>query len=489
MTIFNNLYLWSEGAFEVRLRALCVENGIITDILPAIKESDYPAARIIDMQSAYLYPGFIDTHTHSFEGGLYSLGVDLSGSANISEVLARIAGSRGKGNTSDTLFAWQLDETKLAEKRLPTPAELDHVCPNRALILRRIDGHSCVLNSFAKALVPNLETKAGILRGKENDKAVHYFHGRLSEEAILEAYQAAAQIALQGGFTGLHTMIGDADYSIAHYALIRDNLSAFPINFTLYPQSFNLRAAMDAGASRIGGCILADGSIGSETAALSEPYLNSQSRGTLYQSDQFWQDFITKATENGLQVAIHVIGDRAIRQINDIYLKIPQTAKLRHQLIHCEITDDQLISDIARSGAAAVMQPNFDLLWGGENGFYTSKLGLSRSMIMNRFASLSRQGVKVCGGSDWYITELNAATSIRACLKHHNPGERLSHSQAVSIYTENAAWLSHEEQKRGTLEKGYRADFCLYSHPLDSETQKPELMAVACRGELRYDKR
>ncbi len=489
MTIFNNLYLWRDGSFDKVPQAICVENGIITDILPAIQETAYPSAKIIDLQSAYLYPGFIDTHTHSFEGGLYSLGIDLSGSLSIAEVLARISDSKDKGNTSDTLFAWQLDETNLPEKRLPTTAELDSVCPNRALILRRIDGHSCVLNSFARSLVPNLETEAEILRGKENDKAVHYFHGRLSEETILAAYQAAAQIALRGGFTGLHTMIGDADYSIGHYNLIRDNLASFPITYTPYPQSFNLRAALDAGACRIGGCILADGSIGSETAALSEPYINSQSRGTLYQSDQFWQGFIAKATENGLQVAIHAIGDRAIKQINDIYLKTPKTAKHRHQLIHCEITDDKLLEEIARSGVVAVMQPNFDLLWGGDEGFYTRKLGLSRSRIMNRFASLTKQGVRVCGGSDWYITELNAANSIQACLQHHNPLEKLSHSQAVAIYTENAAWLSHEEQQRGKLEKGYQADFSLYSQPLDTKTGQSELLAVICRGEMQYDNR
>jgi len=468
--------------------AVWTERDRIVKIGKALDRSELPQDEICDLYMGYLYPGFIDTHTHSFEGGLYSLGVDLSACQDIPDVLARLDSAKSIGANEDTLFAWQLDENKLAEGRFPTLAELDSVIPNRALILRRIDGHSCVLNSYARALLPNLDVPGEILRGKDNDKAVHYFHGKLSCEVILQAYQAAARIAIEGGFTGLHTMIGDADYSIGHYELIRDNLDSFPLSFTLYPQSFNLRAALDAGAKRIGGCILADGSIGSQTAALSEPYLNSLSRGVLYQSDIFWQDFISRASEQGLQVAVHAIGDRAIRQINDIYLNLPGTAYLRHQLIHCEITPDELISEIKASGATAVMQPNFDLLWGGDMGFYTEKLGLERSRQMNRFSTLTKSGVRVCGGSDWYITILDAAISIRATLRHHTVNERLSHAEAIDIYTTNAAWLSQEENSRGKIAEGFVADFSVYDKPLDDPDQKPELKAVICKGVIQYDR-
>jgi len=483
MQIFSNAFLWIEGKWTHFPQSILVDSGRISEIFEP--RQALPAnTSIHDLKGHYLYPGFTDTHTHSFEGGLYSLGADLSACGDIAEVLAKLDAAYQKADKEDIIFAWQLDENQLTEQRFPTLEELDAVIPNRALILRRIDGHSCVLNSFARALIPELETQNHILRGKENDKAVHFFHQRLNPETILQAYQAAAQHAMQGGFTGLHTMIGDADYSITHYQLLRDNLDKFPITFTLYPQSFNLRAALDAGATRIGGCILADGSIGSGTAALSKPYLDGVNRGVLYQSDAFWHTFIAETTQHDLQVAVHAIGDRAIRQINSVYLSLPETAALRHQLIHCEITDDQLIAEIARSGAATVMQPNFDLLWGGRDGFYARKLGIERSLIMNRFKALTRSGIKVCGGSDWYITALDAALSIRAAMNHHNPLESLSHPEAIDIYTRNAAWLSHEEETRGKLAKGYTADFTIYDQPLDCPTAEPELTCVVCKGEI-----
>jgi len=485
MILYHNAHVWINNAWTAEPAAILVQDELIKDIF---FNSPPPLdVQRINLHGAYVYPGFIDTHTHSFEGGLYSLGVDLSTANSIEDVLGLLAHHCRKGE--DALFAWQLDETQLTEKRFPTMAELDKVITNRPLVLRRIDGHSCVLNSNARKLLPELLTSDAILRGAENDQAVHYFHKQINPDTVLQAYQAAAQIALKGGFTGIHTMIGDARNSIGHYGLIEGNLNTFPITYTIYPQSFNFKAALDAGATRIGGCILADGSIGSMTAALLKPYEKSDARGVLYKSDRFWADFITHATKHNLQVAVHCIGDRAIKQINDVYKSLPETPNLRHQLIHCELTNDSLIEDIKLSGAVPVMQPNFDLLWGGDEGFYTRKLGLERSRNMNRFASLMNKGIRVCGGSDWYITALNAPLSIKAAMNHHNPLEQLSHVQAVNIYTKNAAWLSNEEEKRGAIRQGYFADFTVLDRPLDAITPVPlfKVKQVICKGVLQYE--
>ena len=484
MKILTNLYLWIEGKFTKEPKSLLVNKTGIVEILPYPVPEQYEKIAVNDFNGSYAYPGFIDTHTHSFEGGLYSLGVDLSVAQNIKDILDLLSEANSKKAKEDFIFAWQLDENLLNEKRFPTVKELDSTVPDKALILRRIDGHSCMLNSYARSFVTGLNTKEEILRGAENDYAVHFFHKRLNDEAILNAYQAAAEIGLQAGFTSLHTMIGDAENSINHYELIRDNLNKFSLRFILYPQSFNIKAALDAGASRIGGCILADGSIGSETAAVSEPYLNSSLYGVLYQSDEFWMKFISEASKHQLQVAVHCIGDRAIRQINNVYQKIPNTADLRHQLIHCEITSDNLVEEIFASKAVPVMQPNFDYLWGGKNGFYAQKLGIKRSQIMNRFATLLKCGITITGGSDWYITSLNAALSLKAAINHHNPLERLSVSQAIDIYTKNAAWLNREEDIYGQIKNGYKADLSVYSHPIENEIT--ELRYLIRDGEIKY---
>lgn len=485
MKLLTNAKIWHSGAFTEG--ALLIEGSKIAAIISP-SDTRKLDAEVHDLQGSYVYPGFIDTHTHSFEGGLYSLGVDLSTVKSIFEALEKLDAAYQQASKHDIIFAWQFDETEIAEQRFPSLAELDKLIPDRALVLRRIDGHSCILNSFARKLLPALPSKDEIYRGGDNDLAVHFFHKSLSEELILAAYQRASQIAIQGGFTGIHTMVGDADRSISHYALIKNHLSSFPVNYTLYPQSFNLKAALETGSPRIGGCILADGSIGSETAALSSPYLGKPNSGELCHPDSFWREFIGKAHQHKLQVAIHCIGDAAISQINNIYKELQDSdpQDLRHQLIHCELTPDRLIEEIAQSHAVPVMQPNFDLLWGGDQGFYTRKLGLERSRQMNRFASFAQHGIKITGGSDWYITALDAVMSIRAAMNHHNPAERLAHSQSVDIYTRNAAWLSHEEDCKGQLKAGFDADLSVLSHALNDATISPIIKRVYTRGELRY---
>lgn len=472
------------------VKAITVEAGIIK-ALHFMEMEPAGDAISVDLQGAWVYPGFIDTHTHSFEGGLYSGGIDLAACSSISEVMDALAAGLDSLNQGETLFAWRLDENHLTEKRFPTLQELDRLSSRHHIVLRRIDGHSCMLNSTARKLIPGLQTQGEVLRGADNDKAVHFLHAQLSEQTILSAYHRAAQIALRGGFTSIHTMIGDANLSNTHFKLISDHRHEFAVDYILYPQSFNIDSALELGARRVGGCILADGSLGSHTAALSQAYADQDGTGVLYQTDQFWENFIGRAHRERLQVAVHCIGDKAIRQINRVYLKLAETdsADLRHQLIHAELCPDSLLDEIAASGAVAVMQPAFDLYWGREDGFYESVLAKPRAKQMNRFRSILDKGIPVTFGSDWYITELDALQGLHAAINHHNPAERIKPEQAISAYTNQAAWLSHDEDKRGEIAPGKEADFTVVNRDLcvPWNLEVTRVLRVIKRGEIVYD--
>jgi predicted amidohydrolase YtcJ len=475
--LIKGAHFFDGHSFANSLKAILVEDGKIADLLHDIPQ-DTSGYEVIDLGGAWAYPGFIDTHTHSFEGGLYSLGVDLGAATCIADVLQLLAAGREK--TKQHLFAWNFDELKLQEQRFPTRAELDSAVPDKNLILRRLDGHSCMINSFSCQSLINAGRKPHcedeIFRALDNDQTVHWFHNTLDDESILAAYHAAAIKALEGGFCTIHTMVGDANESIGHYKLLKKHLSDFPVDFILYPQSFNIDAALEVGADRIGGCILADGSIGSYTAAMYEPYNGLPIRGNLYQSDQFWRGFITKAHRYNLQVAVHCIGDRAITQINNVYMELANSdfKDLRHQLIHCELTDDVLINHIKASSAVPVMQPAFDHLWGGDHGFYAKALGQERARLMNRFGSMIRNGIPVTGSSDWYVTPLDINLSLAALLDHHNPAEALTPAQAIGIYTKNAAWLSHDEKLRGSIKIGLDADLSVLNYDLAAAPPQSE---------------
>lgn len=456
--------------------AVLVENGFISEVFqtkPALKDVD-----CIDLEGNFVYPGLIDTHTHSFEGGLYSLGVDLGECRSLEEVFCAL---KKAVPLAGKIFAYNYDENLVKEERFPSTEELDNISTENCILLRRIDGHSCVINSKALNEIyidTRISLKKGILKSNDNNTASYWFHGSLDDEAILKAYQQANDLALRAGITTLHTMIGDGGDDLLHYKLIADNLSQFTVDYILYPQIFSVEKAIEAGAERIGGCILADGSFGSYTAALKKAYFDRPDcLGKLYHSDEFWRNFISKAHRNSLQVAVHCIGDRAISQILNIYkeLQINDFRNLRHQIIHNELNDDEMIKDFARYGITAVMQPVFDRLWGGDinyttrkKGLYSKVLGKERALSCNRFRSLLDKGVIVAGSSDWYVTELDAIKGVTSAVYHHNPEERITPFEALKLYTSNAAAISFDDNRRGTIKKGALADFvCLDFDLLD----------------------
>ena len=452
----GNFYI---GQGKYSTGAVLVDNGKISrmfDSVPDVKDIE-----IADLNGNFVYPGFTDTHTHSFEGGLYSLCADTYNCSNIEDVLSVIETTQSVGGM---VFGWRFDENRIAEKRFPLISELDRIYPDTPVLLRRIDGHSAVINTCAlKKINADIHHENGLVRKEFNDIAAHWFHRNISDEGVIAAYEKAAEIALKGGFTCVHTMAGDADSELLTYPVLKNNINRFPIEFVPYPQMFDVCKAVQYGSNKIGGCILADGSFGSFTAALNDPYLNSDSQGVLYQTDEFWEEFVMKAHELNLQIAVHAIGDRATNQIINAVEKaqLKQEKDLRHELIHNELITDDNIDRMKNLGMSAVMQPMFDRLWGGKSQFYSKVLGQDRAMRTNRFRTIYDKGILLTGGSDWYITELDALKQLYAVTHTHNPSESLTGEQALKIYTENAAKLNFEESYKGKIAEGHIADFTI----------------------------
>jgi len=471
MKLFHNARFHSLRREGEVFQALLVEGGVIREAF-ARPPQGFSVPERVDLRGTTVLPGFIDTHTHSFEGGLYTLAVDLSPCEDLEELWARLSAARP---LQDRIFAWRFDETRLREGRFPTPAELDRVWPEHPLLLRRVDGHSCVLNSAALSRIPwngAAPDTSQPLAGQDNSEAVRWFHAGVGEEWVLAAYQAAAREAIKGGCTTVHTMVGNGREDPLHYSLIAAHLAELPVEFILYPQIISVRRCLELGSPRIGGCLLVDGSFGSHTAALREAYADRpESRGRLYREDAYWEALVREAQEHGLQVAVHAIGDAAIAQILRVYLKTQgsRPRDLRHQIIHNELVPDSLLEPMREAGIVSVMQPRFDALWGGEGGLYARLLGQRRALLCNRLASLAQRGILITGSSDWYITELEALKGIEASVRMHNPAERLSPFQALQLYSTNAARLSLAEGRLGNLLPGYQADMvCLSNDPLSA---------------------
>ncbi|HOQ80280.1 MAG TPA: amidohydrolase family protein [Candidatus Cloacimonadota bacterium] len=463
-TLFTNAKFYSMDKRDDYFDACLVEDGYVKETF----KGNIPnfQGNIVDLKGACVLPGFIDSHTHSFEGGLYSKGVDCSNIKDLAELFELLSQAKPMSNM---VFAWNFDENSITEKRFPTIEELDRVIPHMPLLLRRSDGHSCIINTKAlhsiKWKYPLPEPFTGLLRGDLNDNAAHWFHKNLSDESILDAYHAAEEIAFKTGHTTVFTMIGDAQDDVLHFDLIFKHRLDFRIDYELYPQILNIDKAQKCNEFLVGGCILADGSFGSHTAALCQPYADMPDNyGTAYQSQAFWDKFLLTANNRTLQTAVHCIGDFAIKQLITAIERAQAVGEsfLQHQIIHCELVDDEMIERMAKAGISAVMQPAFDRYWGGENGFYAKVLGKERALSTNRLKSLVDAGVLVTGSSDWYVTPIDALLGIDSALNMHNPKERLDIYEAVSLYTRNPCKLIFVEPSFGFLVRNSNADFvCL----------------------------
>ncbi len=451
---------------------------------------DIPAeleAEIIDLAGARVYPGFTDTHTHSFDGGLYSLCLDLGDCNSLKQVLEALTEIRPLGGLA---FAWNLDVHRIAEGRFPNLEELDRTVPDVPLILKRVDGHSCMVNSAALRAIPWKSGSAPdvfpLTRGMSREASA-WFQGMVNEDGILAAYEAASRTARKAGLTRVHTMVGDGEGDPRHFTLLRDNLGRFDIDFVPYPQISDVNTALELGSPRVGGCLLSDGSIGSHTAALHSPYADQEeSRGVLYREESFWYRFIREAHREGLQACVHAIGEAAVEQIAGVLRRVydEDPRPLHHQIIHCEMVSDRSLELLAGLPAAAPVQPAFDALWGGEGGLYEKHLGKERLARCNRYASLARAGVLLAGGSDWYITPLDPLGGIRAATRLSNPAERLSPFEAIRLYTVNAAKLTASDDRQGYLREGYECDLSIVSGP--AEEEKSSVKGLVKGGKILF---
>ncbi len=470
-------------------KVLVAQYGKVMSLFP---ETPDPSHRVdaewIDLGGAHVYPGFTDAHTHSFEGGLYSLGVDLRSVKSLDELFQLLESANPIGGM---IFASGYDENHIIEKRFPTVDELDRVVPDTPLLLRRVDGHSCALNSIAFRKIDwhgnSPSDSANPVRGKYNDLAAHWFHRNLDDEGVLSAYKQASELALKAGCTSIHTMVGDSFDDPLHYKLLESHLDDFPVEYFLYPQMFDVKKAVELGASRIGGCILVDGSFGSHTAGLIKPYTDKpETRGNLYRSDNFWQKFVQEASDNNLQVFVHAIGDAAIRQYVDAVKMLGKTRarELHHTVIHCELTNDRILDDMAEFGMYAAMQPVFDKLWGGPEDLYERVLGIERTRRTNRLKSMHDRGILIAGSTDWYITELNMLLGIHSAINHNNPDERLTLDQATQLFTVNPPKMIGAGDRLGLLKPGYQADMTCLSGEIG--TPDASIQRVIKRNETVY---
>jgi predicted amidohydrolase YtcJ len=453
------------------------------------------ADEVVDLDGALVTPAFVDAHAHVTETGLALTGVDLTQVRSLAEALSRVEdAARRSGGRPVLGHGW--DERGWPEGRPPTMAELDRASYGGSVYLARVDVHSAGVSSAlaAAAGLRGLEgwSDDGRVQRDAHAAARDATRSSLSAGQRADLQRLALRAAAAAGVGTLHEMsaphIGTVDDLRGLVRLCADEPvpDVVPYRGELVRTADEARAlvaALGLPASSplrgLAGDLCVDGSIGSRTAGLREPYTDApDTAGFTYLTPAQVRDHVVACTESGLQAGFHVIGDAAVDRVVEglrMAAGVVGAAALRrarHRLEHLEMLDDDAVAVLAELGVHASVQPVFDAWWGGEKGMYSERLGAPRARGMNRFADLATAGVPLALGSDSPVTPFAPWEALRACAYHHETEQRISVRAAFLAHT-RGGWRAAGRDDGGVLAPGTAATMAVWS-PSDLLVQAPD---------------
>ncbi len=487
-----------------------IRNGLI-EAVSRLNEQPPEGIPMTDLGDAMVLPGLWDSHVHLLLTGT-SLGwADLSKCTSIDGV--REALVDGAGDEDATVVGVMCDDSMLHERRMPDMDDLDAVSSERPVVVWRIDSHSASLNRAAYdfyAVDPTWEgvqldnngKPTGRVLAQANEKVREKMFRAFTPEFKADAYRRATESAVARGCTDLCALEGGELFGALEggelsgtedaklLLTLRDEL---PIDYVIYNQYPNVAGAKGMGLNCIGGCILVDGSIGSRTAAMSLPYADdpydANNRGELYLTREFLYGFAREAADHDMQLALHAIGDRAVKLVLDAYAQVGHKAgDFRFRVEHAEVIDDEDIRRAADMGIILSMQPAFEYYWGGPGKMYQDRLG-ERYLITNRIGPIIEAGVTVAGGSDSNITPLDPLLGIHSAINHPVPENAVDLATAIRMFTGDAAYSCFAEKDKGRVAPGYRANLTILEENLFDVTPERikdvKVVGMVVGGEIR----
>lgn len=466
-----------------------------------------PEATVVDLKGRTVLPGLIDNHCHFMQTGYAANNVDLQGRDTIEEVKEAIAIAARFFPAGTMIRGFGYDDYKFPDGLPPSRWDLDEVAPNHMVWLNRIDLHSSVVNTrvletmnlpsdIAGLDLDEQGVATGRLRSEADQMAREFNSGLVSVESRKAALREAVQQALRTGVTTVSAMEGgdesqdvDADFLLQYQAEI-------PVRLEVFYQTMDVERVIRLGLPRIGGCILVDGSFGSRTAALLEPYTDEpENYGHLYFEQGELDDFVERVHLAGLQLSMHVIGDRAIElmlnALEKVLAKHPRNDH-RHRIEHFELPTPEHIDRACELGVVLSVQPSFEYFWGGEENMYGERLGKERVLRTNPLRTMLKKGLVLAGGSDSAVTPLNAILAIHAAVNHPNADESLEVFQALRMFTIDGARALFREKDLGSISPGKLADIVILAEDpsvMTSRTLKDmNVDMTIVGGQVFYDR-
>lgn len=452
---------------------------------------------ILDLGGACIVPGFIDTHLHPIGVLYFDMNADLRGVRSIAAVQEVLRAAAARVAAGEWVVGLQLEDADLAERRLPSRAELDAACPHHPVVVLKHDGHSATANSLAFAAAGIDATTAdpsggrierdpdGAPAGPCREAAAQHLFGAVPAPS-LDRLQATARASFGRlaacGITSAGVILqtdaegpGGAAGSLEWLALSM-LLDEVPFDTYAILVGRSVDAALAARSSalhdpsagrRVGGFkIFADGTFGSCTAHMRDAFADRPGEhGFLTLAAEEIEARMHAAHAAGLQICVHAIGDAAIERCTELFerlLAAHPRPDHRHRIEHASLVPPDLVPRLARLGLCVSTQP---LFIHSEKTWLPRRLGAGRTPHTYPLRALLDAGIRVGGASDAPIESTNVLHAIECCVTREGfePQQGLTPYEALCLFTRDAAYLQFEENEKGTLAPGKRADLVVLS--------------------------
>lgn len=497
------------------------------------------ATQVIDLEGRLAIPGFIEGHGHFMGLGSSKLQLDLTTASSWNDIVAQVASAAAEAAPGEWIHGRGWHQEKWGG--LPTPSvegnpvhtSLSAVSPDNPVILTHASGHASFVNAKALELSGITRTTAnpsggeivrdgngnatGLLRetaqrlaGAASSQADSSQTPEEREALSRRMVQLAGIDLLSKGVTSFHDagtgfrtidflrgLADEGELPVRLYVMVRGEsvarmdslLSSY--RMTDYANGFLTVRSIKRQI---------DGALGSHGAWLLEPYADlPRSAGLALESVESLEQVSEIAIRDGFQVNTHAIGDRANREVLDVYEETfaasPDKSDLRWRIEHAQHIAPSDVARFRELGVIASMQGIHTI---SDAPWLPGKLGAERAAEESYlFRSLWDLGVVVTNGTDTPVEDANPIPSFYGMVarvsndgKVFTPEQRLTREEALRAYTINNAYAAFQENDLGSITPGKYADITVLSKDIltipEAEIPTAEVVYTIVGGDVKF---
>lgn len=516
---YNGTVYTVDSSFSI-VQAFAVKDGKIIATGTNEELQQFESKDKVDLKGKYVYPGFIDAHSHFYGYSTDLLKCNLYGTKSFEEII-EVVNTFSKTNKFSWILGRGWDQNDWNEKHFPNKTILDSLFPETPVYLMRVDGHAVLVNQ--KALdIAGITTKTKIAGGeieKVNGRltgilidnavdSVKKFIPEFSQQLKNEALLTGQKNCFEVGLTTVTDAGLDRDSIEQLDSLQKINQLKIRINAMILYGAANSTYYFEKGKSKTDRLnvssfkIYADGALGSRGACLMEPYSDKPKHyGMLLQDIDYLKKAAQEVYNHGFQLCIHAIGDSANRMILKIYGDVlKEKNDRRWRIEHCQVVDTNDLAMFSNYSIIPSVQPTHatsDMYWAED------RLGNRRINNAYSYKQLMLQNNMLAYGTDFPVEAINPMFGFYAFVVRKDQkgfpengfqtSNILTREEALKAMTIWAAYSTFEEKEKGSIEQGKFADFVILEDDMmtcDSEKIfNVKVAATYLNGELVFSKK